>query len=77
MTNKELQAVLTRISENIKYYRNLRGYSQEDMAALGFNYRHFQSIESGKVSFSIETLVRISQVLNIDISDLTEPVKKN
>jgi len=77
VTDKELQAILDRIAENTKYYRNLKGYSQEDMATLGFNYRHYQEIEAGKANLKVETVARIAHVFEIDISLLVAPVKKN
>lgn len=67
------------ISYNIKKYRILRGYTQEELAL--YTDRSFEFIrriesEKGKRGCSIETLWRISVVLEVSMDNLFEDVKE-
>lgn len=53
------------VSSNIRRARKKAGLSQEDMARFGFNIRHYQDIETGKVRFTLETLYRLSRVFKV------------
>jgi len=64
------ERLLRRISNNIKALREKRGLTQEDMTGHGFNYRHYQKLESGSYSFSLHTLYRVSEVLKVDLKEL-------
>ena len=61
--------VLQRVSQNIKTLRKAKGLTQEDMAKLGFNPRHFQKLESGRHSVNLMTIYRLSRALKVDIRD--------
>jgi transcriptional regulator with XRE-family HTH domain len=63
---------LTAISKNIKIIRKDRGLTQEDMARFGFNIRHYQDIESGKINLTLQTLYRIAKALKVTVADLTK-----
>lgn len=67
---KGYEAVLQRIAKNIQHYRRMRDLTQEDMADFGFNYRHFQKLESGRYSPNLETLYKVASVLKVDLADL-------
>ena len=67
------------ISYNIKKYRILKGYTQEELAL--YTDRSFEFIrriesEKGKRGCSIETLYRISVVLDISVDDLFADTKE-
>ena len=63
------------ISQNIRKYRKLKGYTQEQLAL--YTDRSFEFIrriesEKGRKGFSIETLWRITVVLDITMNQLFE-----
>ena len=67
------------ISYNIRKYRKLRGYTQEQLAL--YTDRSFEFIrriesEKGKKGFSVDTLYRIATVLEITMNDLFEDIKE-
>ena len=59
--------LLMRISKNIKKARIAHGLTQEEMTQKGFNYRHYQKLESGTYSFTLHTLQRLALALNVEI----------
>lgn len=62
--------VLRILAENIQRARRERKLTQEDMADFGFNYRHYQKIESGTYSPSFRTLHRLAIALKVNMKDL-------
>ncbi len=63
------------ISENIKKYRKLNGITQEQLAVdVGVSYDFMRRLEftKGKVGCSIDTLYKISVVLNTRIDKFFE-----
>lgn len=61
---------LEKLSANIRAFRLKKGLSQEQMAELGFNYRYYQKLESGKYSPSIRTIYKVADALNVTVSEL-------
>ncbi len=62
-----------KISLKIKFERMKKNFSQEDLAhRAGVNKNTIWKIETGKVSPSVETLVKIAKALEIDFSSLTD-----
>lgn len=59
--------LLKKIAENIKKARKRRGLTQENMMDYGFNYRHYQKIESGSYSMNLYTLHRLSNIFDVSI----------
>lgn len=75
--NKDIKKI---ISLNIRKYRKLKGYTQEQLAL--YTDRSFEFIrriesEKGKRGFSVETLWRIATVLEIPINKLFEEDEEN
>ena len=62
--------LLKKIANNIKKARKKNGFTQENMVDHGFNYRHYQKIESGSYSMNLYTLHRLSNIFNISIKNL-------
>ena len=62
--------LLKNIAENIKKARKHKGLTQENMMDYGFNYRHYQKIESGSYSMNLYTLHRLSTIFNVSIRNL-------
>jgi len=54
-------------------FRELRlakGFKQEDLENYGFSYRHYGKLERGAVNPTLETLVRLSKIFEVSLSDL-------
>lgn len=62
--------LLKKIANNIKKARKQNGLTQENMIDHGFNYRHYQKIESGSYSMNLYTLYRLSNIFNVSIKNL-------
>lgn len=59
------------IGRRIKYFRNERDMSQEDLAdAVGTIHKHISNIENGVKGTSIELLILIANVLDVSADDL-------
>ena len=69
-TAKKYDALLEKISKNIKKFRHEKEWTQEDMASKGYNYRHYQKLESGSYSPSLQTLFKLAKTFKVDIQDL-------
>ncbi len=65
--DKKYNALISKIAKNIKKQRLIKGLTQEEMVDYGFNYRHYQKIESGNYSFNLYTLFRLSQAFKVNI----------
>ena len=61
-------SLIKRVAKNIQTSRKKRQITQEGMAEHGFNYRHYQRIESGTYSMNLYTLYRLSKILKTDIT---------
>lgn len=70
--SKDEHKLVQKIANNIKELRIAKGLTQFDMSNYGFNYRHYQRVESGKFAPTIETLLRISKVFKVKVKDLLD-----
>ena len=62
---------LKKLAVNIKKIRKERNMTQVDLAySCGFEKQNMQRIEAGKTSPTLKTLLKISEALEIDITDL-------
>ena len=60
-----------KIGNRIKTLRELKGISQQDLAAIcNFEKGNLSRIEAGRTNPTISTLYKISQALEISISEL-------
>jgi transcriptional regulator with XRE-family HTH domain len=63
--------ILKKIGARIKKIRELKGISQQDLAAsCNFEKANMSRIEAGRTNFTISTLSKISKALNTTIADL-------
>lgn len=70
MTKEE---VLFRIGKKIKDFRIRNNMSQQDLAAAcDFEKSNMSRIEAGKSNLTIGTLLKICQVLQIKLSEVTD-----
>lgn len=71
--------IYQKVAKNIKYYRKLKGLTQDDVAELtGYSPEYVRRIESPngkKKSFTIEAVYIISIALGVDIADLFDEPK--
>lgn len=59
------------IGNRIKYLREEKGISQQDLAArCDFEKSNMSRIEAGKTNLTIKTIYKICSALNIKISDI-------
>jgi transcriptional regulator with XRE-family HTH domain len=70
MTDAAYERLLRQIAKNIQTRRKALGYTQENMAERGFNYRYWQKLESGAYSPTLRTLYRIAKTLNTTVNVL-------
>lgn len=66
----EFDRFLKKIAKNIKHYRKEAGLTQMDMIDYGFNYRHYQRLESGEGGYNMQTLFRLSKIFKVKVTDL-------
>lgn len=60
------------INEKIKFFRGLKGWSQEEMAEkLNMSIGGYSNIERGETNIQFSRLEQISEVLGVKLSDLT------
>jgi len=71
MEEKELRSIL---SQNIKYYRGLRNWSQVKLAEkIGISTNFLADIETGKSWVSSLTLIKLANCFNIEVYELFKP----
>ena len=67
-----------KISEKIRTLREEKQWSQEEMAAkLDMSRNGYAKIELGKTKPNIDKLLKIAQLLDVEISDLFQADEKN
>ena len=69
------------LGKRIKEIRKIKGFTQEELGEkANLNYKFIGELERGKVNVSLDSLVRISNALEIHIGDLfrkkEEPILK-
>ncbi len=64
--------ILILIGSRIREIRELKGISQQDLAAgCNFEKSNMSRIEAGRSNITIGTLVKICDVLNVKLSEIT------
>ena len=76
MEEKILQSgVLQTLGQNIKRIRLLKGFSQENIAdSLDKSVNFISLVENGKTGLSIQTLIDLCKVLEVDANSIFEGV---
>ena len=73
MAEEDLRTIL---STNIRRYRSLRNYTQAEFAAkIAISVPFLSDIENGKKWVSSGTLVKMANVLKIEVYELLKPDK--
>jgi len=66
-----MQAVLLKFGQRISELRQKRGLTQEKLAVLlQYSPNHISKIESARTNPSFDLIVRIADILDVDIKDL-------
>jgi len=74
MEEKELRAVL---AENIRKYRTRRGWNQLLLSEkIGISANYLSAVETGKGWVTPLTLVKIANILEIEVFELFKPLNK-
>jgi transcriptional regulator with XRE-family HTH domain len=62
-----------KINDKIRFFRGLKGWSQEEMAEkLNMSLGGYSNIERGETNVQFSRLEQISKVLDVKLSDLTD-----
>jgi transcriptional regulator with XRE-family HTH domain len=62
-----------KIGEHIRFLRESKGISQQNLAAIcNFEKANLSRIEAGRTNPTISTLYKISQALEVTISELVD-----
>ena len=60
-----------KLGDNIRNYREMRGFTQEKLAELSnISEKHLSKIERGKINIKIDTLVNIATALSVSVDKL-------
>lgn len=71
MKKKDAQYVKTVFGKNVKYYRFLKKYTQEQLAEkVDIDITSISDIECGARGVQFETIAKLSNVLDIKLSQL-------
>ena len=66
-----------KLGDNIRNYREQRGFTQEKLAELSnISEKHLSKIERGKSKLTLEKLEQIANIFNINVSDLYSAKEK-
>ena len=69
--NKAYKEIISAIADNVKHYRLLKNWSQEDLAySADIDRTYIGYIENGKNNVSIKILLQLAIALDVNISDL-------
>jgi transcriptional regulator with XRE-family HTH domain len=60
------------LAANIRTARWAAGMTQEEVAARGFNLKHYQEIEAGKRQVTLQTLLRLAEFFLVPVAALVE-----
>ena len=68
---EQAEAVRQRVGRNVRRLRELRGWTQDELAErVGNTNRHVGQIERGEVNVTIDYLAKIAESLSTDVATL-------
>ncbi len=67
---KDLQKLTKKFASNLRELRLSKKLTQEEMTVYGFNYRHYQKLESGNHIPSLLTILKLSKIMGVEPKDL-------
>ena len=60
-----LETLQKKVGQNIKKFRQKKGWTQFDMTEFGFSLRQYQYIEAGERNISLQTILRLADAFQI------------
>lgn len=78
MSGKQFVVDKYKLGHIIKYYRNLLGMTQDELAEKAeiLDKRTISNIENGNTNVKLDNIIRISQVLGVNLDELVEGTVK-
>jgi transcriptional regulator with XRE-family HTH domain len=79
MVNRAIteEVIRTRLRANVRSLRNAAALTLKKASERAeMHWRHWQKIEAGQVNLTVQTLVRIASVLEVDPADLLHEPKR-
>ena len=74
MSSKNSSATKKLLGKNVKYFRYKNNLTQEKLAErCDLSPRYISDIENGNGNISIDTLTKLSEILNVKTYDLLKP----
>ena len=74
MSSKNSSATKMLLGKNVKYFRYKNNLTQEKLAErCDLSPRYISDIENGNGNISIDTLTKLSEILNVKTYDLLKP----
>ncbi len=71
MVDAERQEILNRIAGHVRSLRSSKRLTQEAVAhRAGLVLRHYQKIEAAEVNVTVDSLIKVAAVLDVDVSTL-------
>lgn len=59
------------LNKNIRYLRNIKGFSQQELAdKIGIDRSTISRIENGEIETTIDNAIKIAKILSVGVSDL-------
>jgi transcriptional regulator with XRE-family HTH domain len=73
----EFDELTVALGRALSAVRRERGLTQEDVAfGSGVSLRHYQQLESGHMNPTFKTLLQISKIVGIKVSELVKKIEK-
>lgn len=67
--------ILQQFGNNVRYWRKMRGFSQEELAEkCGLHRTYIGGIERGERNVALVNIVKLSTALDVSVSNLIERV---
>ncbi|MCQ3930850.1 MAG: transcriptional regulator [Chloroflexi bacterium] len=69
------EPILRQFGNNVRYWRKMRGFSQEELAEkCGLHRTYIGGIERGERNVALVNIVKLSTALDVSVSNLIERV---
>ncbi|MBZ0318703.1 MAG: helix-turn-helix domain-containing protein [Anaerolineae bacterium] len=69
----DIEIILRQFGKNVRYWRKIRGFSQEELAErCGLHRTYIGGIERGERNVALINIVKLSTALEVSVSNLIE-----
>lgn len=66
----DIQSLQKKLGIRLKELRQAKGLKQEGLEKYRFSYRYYGKLERGLVNPTFDTLIRIANIFEVDLSEL-------